>query len=130
MEFEGYDDLNDLPPDERERILNEIIEQVIKPQLEDMGTMFSDAEGEAFVFGSTDKEQAEATMQKINDLLQDGLAIDYILQEMTDLHVNQHMSKQVGDMTVNFINIDQGKDNEEQVQALSPDELRDMFENS
>ena len=65
MEYEGPHDLNNLPPEERERIINEIIEQVIKPQLEDMGAMFQDAEGEAFVFGSSDKDQAEETIQKL-----------------------------------------------------------------
>ena len=130
MEYEGPHDLNNLPPEERERIINEIIEQVIKPQLEDMGAMFQDAEGEAFVFGSSDKDQAEETIQKINDLLQDGLNIDYILQEMTDLKVSEQFSKQVGEMTINFINIDQNNEAEGQVESLSPEQLRDMFENS
>lgn len=130
MEYEGPHDLNNLPPEERERIINEIIEQVIKPQLEDMGAMFQDAEGEAFVFGSTDKDQAEETIQKINDLLQDGLNIDYILQEMTDLKVSEQFSKQVGEMTINFINIDQNKESDDAVESLSPEQLRDMFENS
>ena len=49
---------------------------------------------------------------------------------MTDLKVSEQFSKQVGEMTINFINIDQNNEAEGQVESLSPEQLRDMFENS
>ncbi len=119
-------DLNDLPPEERDRIINEIIEQVIRPQLEDMNAKFPDAQGEAFVFGGHDEDQAKETMERIQDLIKDGLSMDYILQEMTDLHLTGNIAKQVGDMTINFISIDADPDDE--CETLSAEELREMFE--
>lgn len=122
------EDLNELPPDERDRIINEIIEQVIRPQLEDMSDMFPDAEGEAFVFGGKDETQAKETMERIQGLLKDGLSMDYIIQEMTDLHLTSNIAKQVGEMTINFVNIDSNTEHYNEDETLSAEELQKMFD--
>ena len=121
------DDLNDLPPDERDRILDEIIEQVIKPQLESMSDMFPDAQGEAFVFGGHDEVQAKETLERIQSLMQDGLTMDYIISEMSDLNLQQSIAKNIGDMKINFINIDESAKPDD-IQNLTADELEDMFD--
>lgn len=123
-------DLNNLPPEERDRIINEIIEQVIRPQLDEMTDKFSDPQGEAFVFGGNDEEQAKETMERLQALLQEGLSMDYILQEMTDLGLTGNIARQVGDMTINFISIDADAPNVDDAETLSADELRAMFERS
>ncbi len=123
------DDMNDLPPEERDRILDEIIEQVIKPQLESMTDMFpEDAQGEAFVFGGHNEEQAKATLERIQSLLQDGLTMDYIISEMSDLNLQQSIAKNIGEMKINFINIDERPQPADAVENISADDLQKLFD--
>ncbi|MHC5067245.1 MAG: hypothetical protein ACYTF0_01520 [Planctomycetota bacterium] len=70
-------------------LITYIIDQVIEPKLrESLGpdATLDDISGQAFVFGGR-KQIPTSTLTRIQQLVGDGMDLDYVLSEMTDLHI-------------------------------------------
>ena len=83
------------------------------------------AGGEALLLGGHDPEKVQEVMEQVHRYLREGLSLQYIIQELTDVSIAGMSSSRIGNIRVNMVAIDP-RPNE--IETPSPEELRDMFE--
>lgn len=93
---------------------------------EDLSDAFIDLEGQALVVGGRDEEPVRQLMEAMQTHLSNGLSLDYILQEMTDLDISSFQHRQFGAISVNMVEV--RSQSEQDTPALSAEELRQRFE--
>lgn len=138
---EGFfsDGPHELPPFEsHEELMRYVLENVVKPKLEEMGT--SPGEGfdqadvniEPFIISSdTTEENApdiSGLMETIQNGLAEGLSLEYVLEEMTDLPIRQHMRDELDGMAVSLVQV--GGQDPDAVKPIDAEALQRLFDSS
>lgn len=139
-------------PDEREQFLQRLFDEVIRPQLQELAEQMdgvdpedlanadidltqldielpeniAEAHCEAIFLGSRDGAGVQETLQRIQEHLQEGLSLEYILHELTDVGIRGINRQQIGNMHINLVSMEPSR--EDDVQTPSADELRKLFE--
>jgi hypothetical protein len=106
-----------------------ILEQLIKPKLREALGDEGDIEqvsGMVYVFGGRGGVEAE-TIERIRTLVTEGMDLDYVLREMTDLAVKETKETRYGELIVRYVELEREDD---EIEALSCDELEMMFKRS
>lgn len=107
-----------------------IIENVVKPQLQqaldEPGANLDDIDGKILVFGGTQGVDPEE-IAGIQERVQEGVSLEYILQEMTNLKIKNTREAMVNNLTVQYIELAPVEDD---LAIPSADDLEAMFLNS
>ena len=132
-------DWRDLSDEETDKIFDFLIETQVKPQLraalgeEGLDPLSAEEElaegmlqGEMFIFGHCDGVEQEELL-KIQELLGEGMQLEYALEEFTGLHLSRQRQRQYRGMRINYIEL---VTDDNPVTPLSASELSDMFDRS
>ncbi len=116
--------------DNEDALLAYILEHVVKPRLKEIlgSESLDDVEigGMAYVFGTRQGNRA-SVLQRIQDIqnhVNEGLGLDYILAEMTDLHIVSQRDSEFHGMGLRYIELEAPDDDTE---PLSSETLAMMF---
>ena len=82
-----------------------------------------DMQGKVLVFGGRDGIEPDA-IEDIQQHLQDGLDLPYILDELTDLEVRTSRETTIGGLVISYVEL---TPRESTVEALSVEELEAMY---
>lgn len=134
-------DLNNLTPEAEDALFDFLIETQVKPQLEAaMGEMPEIAEaadnpddiedmpmqGEMFIFGQSDGVDPEELLE-VQKRLGEGMKLEYALEEFTRLRLKRQRERVHRGIRIRYIELSVDQDG---VEALSADELSEMFNRS
>jgi hypothetical protein len=137
-------DWRDLSDEETDKIFDFLIETQVKPQLraalgelgDEVGEadqLDADAEleegmlqGEMFIFGHCEGVEQQELI-KIQELLGEGMQLEYALEEFTGLHLRRQRQRHYRGMRINYIEL---VTDQNPVAPLSASELSDMFDRS
>lgn len=115
--------------DDEDELFDYILEHVVKPRIQEALGGEDPSEGltgVAYVFGGQpgiDPEMLESLQQH----LQSGMALDYILRELTDLEVRRMRESELSGLTVRYIELARRDDDPP---PLSVSDLEAMFDSS
>ncbi|MFW5860364.1 MAG: hypothetical protein ACOCYP_10100 [Planctomycetota bacterium] len=116
-----------------EELLGYIIDHVVKPQLqqvlgdtEDLDEI--DLSGMAYIFGTRQGGHVAVIeqVQRLQELVEQGLSLDYILAEMTDLDIVNVRESEYRGMAIRYIEVEPGIKDE----SLSADQIAAIYARS
>lgn len=106
-----------------------ILDHLIRPKLREALGEDGDIEqvsGMVYVFGGRGGVE-HATIERIRTLVTEGMELDYVLREMTDLAVRETKETRYGELLVRYVELER---DHHAVDPLSSDELERMFDRS
>lgn len=112
-----------------DELFDYILEELIKPKLrETLGDVdeIEQVSGLVYVFGGRGGVDPEV-IEQIQAHVQDGMDLDYVLREMTDLQVHTMRETNYGDLRVRYVELG---NSETDTAPISADDLEAMFNRS